>query len=155
VPERDAASVLAEALSPGAADPEASDLARQVSERLATKPADPVVTLVMRRLAEQEAVRNERQTADAELRELLEALRVELRTLRGRSKALAAALGACPRCWGEDPRCPTCHGHGGPGWARPHEASFATWIAPALESRPPPAGGHQPRTEGDEHGQRT
>jgi hypothetical protein len=32
---------------------------------------------------------------------------------------LAAALGACGLCWGEDERCPSCRGRGCPGMVRP------------------------------------
>jgi hypothetical protein len=147
--ERDVASLLAEALSPGAPDSNPTDVARQLRERLGSKSSDPVLSLVIRRLAEQQSTCEERQLVAPELRERLEAVQVELRTLRARSKALAAALGACPVCWGEDPRCPSCYGGGGPGWARPNEAFFASWIAPALESRLASTGGHQPPTRGD------
>lgn len=32
---------------------------------------------------------------------------------------LAAALGACGLCWGEDDHCPSCRGRGQPGMIRP------------------------------------
>jgi hypothetical protein len=32
---------------------------------------------------------------------------------------LAAALGACGLCWGEDEHCPSCRGRGRPGMVRP------------------------------------
>jgi hypothetical protein len=32
---------------------------------------------------------------------------------------LAAALGACGLCWGEDDSCPSCRGRGRPGMVRP------------------------------------
>lgn len=32
---------------------------------------------------------------------------------------LAAALGACGLCWGDDPACPGCRGRGRPGMVRP------------------------------------
>ncbi|WP_116131237.1 hypothetical protein [Tropicimonas sp. IMCC34043] len=36
-----------------------------------------------------------------------------------RLSELAAALGACGLCWGEDPGCPSCRGRGRPGMTRP------------------------------------
>jgi hypothetical protein len=59
-------------------------------------------------------------------------LRVELEELRERNDALAAALGACYLCWGEDPRCPVCGGSGDPGSATLDMQMFAQWVAPAL-----------------------
>lgn len=46
--------------------------------------------------------------------------------------ALAAALGACARCWGNDPTCPACAGTGAPGSIVPDRALFARFIAPAV-----------------------
>lgn len=39
-----------------------------------------------------------------------------------RLSELAAALGACGLCWGEDDHCPGCHGRGRAGMVRPDEA---------------------------------
>jgi hypothetical protein len=148
------APLLVQALAPEAPDDQASDIERHLDELLDEKGTHPVVGLLVRRLAEQEATRSERRVSDRELRELLETIRTELDMLRTRSDALAAALGSCPACWGTDPRCPTCHGGGGPGWARPHPPSFARWVAPALERARPPTDREQPTTtRGDEHGQ--
>ena len=36
-----------------------------------------------------------------------------------RLSELAAALGACGLCWGDDPACRGCHGRGRPGMVRP------------------------------------
>ncbi|WP_126977837.1 hypothetical protein [Frigidibacter oleivorans] len=45
---------------------------------------------------------------------------------------LAAALGACPACWGEVPDCPLCGGRGTPGHLPPEEASFVHFVMPAV-----------------------
>ena len=60
----------------------------------------------------------------------------ELEDLRARNDALAAALGACYLCWGEDFQCPYCHGQGAPGWLSPDADLFGQWIKPALRARP-------------------
>ncbi|MEN2786467.1 hypothetical protein ACFOKI_05630 [Sphingomonas qilianensis] len=43
---------------------------------------------------------------------------------------LAAALGACGLCWGEDDRCPSCRGRGRPGMVRPDPELRATLLGP-------------------------
>lgn len=68
----------------------------------------------------------------AELVQLLRNLFDEVEELRERNDSLAAALGACYLCWGQDPSCPRCHGGGSPGALRPDRMLFARWIAPAL-----------------------
>jgi hypothetical protein len=80
-----------------------------------------------------------------ELHNLTDALYAELDVLRARNVILAAALGACPRCFGTDPDCPEDHdtGTGGPGTFLPDAATFREWIAPAVrrvraEYRPAP-----------------
>jgi hypothetical protein len=45
---------------------------------------------------------------------------------------LAAALGACYLCWGEDRDCKHCRGRGVPGWASPEPELFDEYIAPAV-----------------------
>lgn len=45
---------------------------------------------------------------------------------------LAAALGACYLCWGEDSRCDHCRGRGISGWGDPDPALFDEYIAPAI-----------------------
>ena len=55
---------------------------------------------------------------------------------------LAAALGACPQCWGTDHACDRCHGRGGPGAYPPDQPLYARYVRPAARrqaapSRPP------------------
>jgi hypothetical protein len=59
-------------------------------------------------------------------------LEVELETLRGRNEAMAAAVGACPKCWGEEAVCPECDGNGSPGSTMPDAAMFSRYVAPAV-----------------------
>jgi len=64
--------------------------------------------------------------------EKLRLLRGELEELRDWNKALAAALGACARCWGEDPDCSSCQGSGSPGWEVPNRPLFTAFVVPAV-----------------------
>jgi hypothetical protein len=63
------------------------------------------------------------------LRRLVEDLR-EAQTI---GDTLAAALGACYLCWGEDPHCEQCGGDGRPGWSEPDAELFAEYVQPAVE----------------------
>lgn len=45
---------------------------------------------------------------------------------------LAAALGACPKCWGGDDHCDACDGDGAPGAAAPDHHLFNELILPAV-----------------------
>jgi hypothetical protein len=58
---------------------------------------------------------------------------LELVQLREISATLAAALGACQRCWGTDPTCRRCDGDGAPGAFRPDVDLFRDLIAPAVQ----------------------
>jgi hypothetical protein len=85
----------------------------------------------MSRAAEEEA--RDRSSArlrhlEAENRQLRAANRVLLR----HSEYLAAAVGACPLCWGEDASCSDCGGAGGPGSSLPDRGCFQEFVEPAL-----------------------
>ena len=54
--------------------------------------------------------------------------------LRRRLTLLAAALGACDQCWGEDASCPACDGTGRPGSSPPHAELFDRYVRPAALS---------------------
>ncbi len=60
-------------------------------------------------------------------RRLRRRLRASLRFV----SALAELLGACPRCFGQNPDCAACGGAGAPGFRAPDPA-LAQWIEPAL-----------------------
>ena len=78
--------------------------------------------------------------SENEISHLLRDIYAELEELQLRNDSLAAALGACYLCWGEDFECPDCGGHGRPGASQPDQALFASWIVPAIRrirSKPP------------------
>ena len=67
-----------------------------------------------------------------ELSAQLEAALLEVKLLRERSDTVAAALGACGICWGEDSACRACRGHGAPGRSIPDEQLFCEYVVPAV-----------------------
>jgi hypothetical protein len=72
---------------------------------------------------------------------LLRAAGDALNAMRARNLVIAAALGGCGECWGEDLECPECKGAGRPGWNAPDPAAFETWVAPAIRAAARGAGG--------------
>ena len=49
------------------------------------------------------------------------------------NNTLAAALGSCENCWGEDQSCETCGGEGIPGWRDVNKRLFNIYVQPCLE----------------------
>jgi hypothetical protein len=70
--------------------------------------------------------------AMSELREHVESMFAELTLLRERSDNLAAAVGACCLCWGDDAECRVCRGRGRPGFAVPDRPLFEEFVLPAV-----------------------
>lgn len=68
----------------------------------------------------------------SELRRLADDLSAEVASLRTSLDAVAAALGACPGCWGEDPSCRWCRGRGRPGSMAPDPDGFELLVLPAV-----------------------
>ena len=66
------------------------------------------------------------------LHQKLKDVYAELQDLRERNDLLAAALGACHLCWGEDRDCEVCRGEGYPGFYRPDADMFRQYATPAL-----------------------
>lgn len=66
-------------------------------------------------------------------RKKLQRLYREYEILKERNEDLAAALGACPHCWGENSRCKICHGEGSPGYFTVDEEAFTEYVMPVLE----------------------
>jgi hypothetical protein len=66
------------------------------------------------------------------LRARVESLTRTCECMQKRLVAIAAALGACPRCMGENPGCRTCDGDGVPGALRPELQSFQRFVVPAV-----------------------
>lgn len=92
---------------------------------------------------------DERDELIAELSERLDAAEARLtkmtRIARGLQEAraglqtrlgyLAAALGACGLCWGEDAECPGCRGRGTVGMVRPDPQARAELFGKSASSR--------------------
>lgn len=78
-------------------------------------------------------VREEQAEAVAELAETARRLFEERAACSRRLEDLAAALGACPACFGDNLLCDTCHGAGRPGARAPEAAEFARYVMPAVE----------------------
>jgi hypothetical protein len=85
-----------------------------------------------RRLAFEQSLRLGRVVQD--LHGQVKKMRAELDQLRELNDALAAALGACYLCWGEDADCTICHGSGNPGYFMPDKRLFALFVVPALRT---------------------
>jgi hypothetical protein len=75
-----------------------------------------------------------RRRAVRRLRRHLQAVEAELDELRERNDCLAAALGACYECWGEDPDCDICGGDGRPGSSLPDRRLFKEIVDPAIRA---------------------
>jgi hypothetical protein len=78
-------------------------------------------------------VRAEQEDAVAELSATAKRLFKEREACSQRLEDLAAALGACPACFGDNLLCDTCHGAGQPGARAPEAAEFARYVMPAVE----------------------
>jgi hypothetical protein len=120
--------------------------------------AGPLVAALRRREAAQSAAPPEPEpyAVDPVVNDVLERLYAELEELRARVATLADALGACRRCWGEDPYCAVCRGRGRPGGRASDPLLFDVWVAPAVRrcrqnpSEPAGAGTHH-HQPGDPH----
>ncbi|HLH28557.1 MAG TPA: hypothetical protein VKW77_06550 [Acidimicrobiales bacterium] len=96
----------------------------------------------------QARAREDRRRRARKLHQMMEAMSAELESLRERNDALAAALGACYLCWGDDPGCRVCHGQGCPGSLRPDRPLFLHYVAPALRRAGLKPGAGSPRPDG-------
>jgi len=72
------------------------------------------------------------ESAIKDLKQTARDLLSEVEALRDRADQLAAALGACCACWGEDVSCRMCRGRGAPGFTLPDEALFEHYVLPAV-----------------------
>lgn len=127
---------------------------------IADDDADPTMNLIARYLAQSQteqvesgtAPDEEREEGDSDspgeldkaraeerarslqrLRQTMEQMYKELEALRERNDNLAAALGACYLCWGEDLDCPVCRGTGHPGSSMPDKSLLVQLVAPAVQ----------------------
>jgi hypothetical protein len=115
--------------------------------------ADPQLRLIARLLhaqtqRTQAPAAPRRPTAD-ELERSLGRLRHAYVELREQYRRLAAALGACARCWGDDPRCRECGGAGTSGFFDPDPELFEWYVVPAVRRvrtrRPAPSRSRAPQ----------
>ncbi|MCI0394336.1 MAG: hypothetical protein L0332_07030 [Chloroflexi bacterium] len=136
--------LLLQRLTGASAGPEAEATTQEMLAQMVA--ADPRLQWVHQYLAQRQAANAQeahnlsafaRESDDSQLRAVrqlrqqMKALMLELQELRERNDSLAAALGACYLCWGEDPECSYCAGRGRPGYAAPDKALFMAWVAPA------------------------
>jgi hypothetical protein len=90
---------------------------------------DEQAELLQQQEAEELADRRQRASA---LREQFAGIAAEVDGLRAKLGDVAAALGACPACFGDDRSCPWCRGRGGPGFMPPDPDGFDRLVMPAL-----------------------
>ncbi|NDJ16439.1 hypothetical protein [Myxacorys almedinensis] len=68
------------------------------------------------------------------MQQQIELLQQQIEELETHNDELAAALGACYLCWGQDSHCPECHGKGKPGTMALDWALFEEWVLPAVRA---------------------
>jgi hypothetical protein len=73
-------------------------------------------------------------TRFVKMQQQIEDMQQQIEEMEIRNDELAAALGACYLCWGEDPECPECQGKGHPGSVMPDRALFREWVLPAVKA---------------------
>lgn len=134
-------TTLLERMSAGEMAPSRSELLAQLAEGDSRMAA--LAKYFAQREAEQVTVAEEepedrtlhrKRESFQRLERLMKQLYAELETLRERNDSLAAALGACYLCWGEDPCCEACGGDGLPGSTAPDEVLFAHFVTPVARS---------------------
>ncbi|MBF2062895.1 MAG: hypothetical protein IGS39_00440 [Calothrix sp. C42_A2020_038] len=67
-----------------------------------------------------------------QLRQKVNDMYAELEELRARNDMLAAALGACYLCWGDNSTCEMCEGKGYPGFFSPDKQLFRQFVMPVV-----------------------
>jgi hypothetical protein len=114
-------------------------MADLVEQQLGDDPAAATVAAMLRQREAAASQKDDDDEADAvgdpEAARLLERLYAENDALRQRNRALADALGACPRCWGDDELCPVCRGRGVAGGRIPDGELFDRYVEPAWRRR--------------------
>jgi hypothetical protein len=114
----------------GETDPRVSLVTKYLASRREAEEAEAEVSATAE--AEREAAEAEKQAALRSLQRMARSMYAELEELRGRNDMLAAALGACYLCWGENVSCEVCGGAGAPGSAPPDGEMFAALVVPVL-----------------------
>jgi hypothetical protein len=111
-----------------------------VQNMLAERAAvDPNIAMLMQMMSQRESEPDpareptvRRTTRVDRVRARVQDMRDELVLLRARNERLAAGLGACALCWGDDDDCTRCGGDGIPGWLDPDPIAFTELVAPAV-----------------------
>jgi hypothetical protein len=94
---------------------------------------DANLNLLDRQKIESAQVRSQEMTkAVNQLRQKVDNMYAELEELRARNDMLAAALGACYLCWGDDSKCEVCGGKGYPGFFPADKQHFRSLVMPAV-----------------------
>ena len=128
--------IMTEQASPLAIEPgDVVDPMAQMLEQLTA--ADPRLRVVAELMRARQVAAAEERTAAAEpdvaqLRARLARAREAYDVLREQYERLAAALGACARCWGEDASCRYCRGIGESGAFVPDPGLFERYVLPAV-----------------------
>lgn len=117
----------------GANDPRLAMLTKLMSQRGPTVIDNEDTDAAEQAKQRQAEIRRERARRIRALRVLAKRMYAELEVLRERSDAFAAAIGACPICFGDDPVCEECAGSGRPGSAAPDPDAWRQFVAPALK----------------------
>ena len=117
-----------------AGDPERArdTLTTMLAERAAEDPRFALLARLLERTDEEAPNRADRVQR---MRARIARMRADLAELYERNDVLAAALGACPTCWGQVATCVECRGHGVPGWLPPDPALHDEFVAPAVARR--------------------
>jgi hypothetical protein len=121
-------------------NPMAAMLAKHLAEQKANPSSSPVIDVEANEEAtvskdQEAAIQNEQTSAElSELRQNVKDMCAELKLLRNRNDELAAAVGACCLCWGQNLECRSCRGRGGPGFCIPDETLFEEFVLPAVQT---------------------
>jgi DNA repair exonuclease SbcCD ATPase subunit len=118
-------------------NPMAAMLIKQMAEQKARADEEKARVIDVEATATVEEIEepvDESRATLCELRENAKVLQDELELLRERNDALAAAVGACPLCWGHNLDCRGCRGRGGPGFCTPDESLFDEFVLPAVRT---------------------
>jgi hypothetical protein len=121
-------------------NPMAAMLAKHLAEQKASASSSPVIDVEASEEAplskdQEAAIQNEQTSAElSELRQNVKDMCAELKLLRNRNDELAAAVGACCLCWGQNLECRSCRGRGGPGFCIPDETLFEEFVLPAVQT---------------------
>ncbi len=97
---------------------------------------DPRTLLILNAL-QQATAHTSRDSELETLRARVETLTAANVAMRQRLRTVAAALGACPRCLGDDEECAACGGDGVPGMRHPDMDAFARYVIPAVRRARP------------------